>query len=80
MDKFYIEQLTIIGVGLIGGSIAARLKREGAVGKVVGVGRGRGADRATDQYRARRHTRAPTRLPSLQQHGSTHRFPLPLPP
>ena len=41
MDKFYIEQLTIIGVGLIGGSIAARLKREGAVGKVVGVGRGR---------------------------------------
>lgn len=40
MDKFYIEQLTIIGVGLIGGSIAARLKREGAVGKVVGVGRG----------------------------------------
>ncbi len=39
MDRFYIEQLTIIGVGLIGGSIAARLKREGAVGKVVGVGR-----------------------------------------
>ena len=40
MKKFYIKQLTIIGVGLIGGSIAARLKREGAVGKVVGVGRG----------------------------------------
>lgn len=40
MDKFYIEQLTIIGVGLIGGSIAARLKREGTVGKIVGVGRG----------------------------------------
>jgi prephenate dehydrogenase len=40
MNKFYIKQLTIIGVGLIGGSIAARLKREGAVGKVVGVGRG----------------------------------------
>ncbi|MBA4740093.1 MAG: prephenate dehydrogenase/arogenate dehydrogenase family protein [Burkholderiales bacterium] len=40
MDKFYIDQLTVIGVGLIGGSIAARLKREGAVGRVVGVGRG----------------------------------------
>jgi prephenate dehydrogenase len=40
MNKMYIKQLTIIGVGLIGGSIAARLKREGAVGKVVGVGRG----------------------------------------
>jgi prephenate dehydrogenase len=40
MNEFYIKQLTIIGVGLIGGSIAARLKREGAVGKVVGVGRG----------------------------------------
>lgn len=36
MDKFYIEQLTIIGVGLIGGSIAARLKREGQSVKLSG--------------------------------------------
>ena len=39
MEKFYLEQLTIIGVGLIGGSVASRLKRNSSVGKVVGVGR-----------------------------------------
>ena len=39
MEKFHVEQLTIIGVGLIGGSVASRLKCDGSVGKVVGVGR-----------------------------------------
>jgi prephenate dehydrogenase len=34
-----INQLTIIGVGLIGGSLARALKRAGAVGEVVGTGR-----------------------------------------
>lgn len=36
-----IERLAVVGVGLIGGSFAAALKRAGAVGRVVGVGRGR---------------------------------------
>lgn len=35
-----IEKLTVIGVGLIGGSFALALKRSGAVGRVVGAGRG----------------------------------------
>jgi prephenate dehydrogenase len=34
-----IKQLTIIGVGLIGGSLARALKRAGTVGEVVGAGR-----------------------------------------
>jgi prephenate dehydrogenase len=34
-----IKRLTIIGVGLIGGSLARALKRAGAVGEVVGAGR-----------------------------------------
>jgi prephenate dehydrogenase len=34
-----IKQLTIIGVGLIGGSLARALKRAAAVGKIVGSGR-----------------------------------------
>ncbi len=34
-----IKQLTIIGVGLIGGSLARALKQAGAVGEVVGAGR-----------------------------------------
>jgi len=34
-----IKQLTIIGVGLIGGSLARALKRAGVVGEVVGAGR-----------------------------------------
>lgn len=36
-----IERLTIIGVGLIGGSLARALRRAGAVSEVVGCGRGR---------------------------------------
>ena len=35
-----IEKLAIVGVGLIGGSFALALKEAGAVGRVVGVGRG----------------------------------------
>ena len=39
-DTFYIEKLAIVGVGLIGGSLALALKEAGAVGHVAGVGRG----------------------------------------
>ncbi|WP_373509169.1 NAD(P)-binding domain-containing protein, partial [Thiocapsa sp.] len=35
-----IERLAIIGVGLIGGSLARALREAGAVGQVVGCGRG----------------------------------------
>ena len=40
MNEFYIDRLAIVGVGLIGGSLALALKAAGVVGKVVGVGRG----------------------------------------
>ncbi|RLB66264.1 MAG: prephenate dehydrogenase/arogenate dehydrogenase family protein [Deltaproteobacteria bacterium] len=40
MNAFYIDNLAIVGVGLIGGSLALALKEAGAVGHVVGVGRG----------------------------------------
>lgn len=44
-----IEKLVIVGVGLIGGSFALALKGAGAVGRVVGVGRGaRNIRRALD--------------------------------
>ncbi|NTV94467.1 MAG: prephenate dehydrogenase/arogenate dehydrogenase family protein [Thiobacillus sp.] len=36
-----IERLAILGVGLIGGSLALALKQAGRVGRVVGYGRGR---------------------------------------
>ncbi|GMR16491.1 MAG: hypothetical protein BMS9Abin31_0828 [Gammaproteobacteria bacterium] len=39
MNKKIINKLCIIGVGLIGGSLARALKKVGAVGEVVGVGR-----------------------------------------
>jgi len=39
MKKAVIKQLTIIGVGLIGGSLARALKRAGVVDEVVGAGR-----------------------------------------
>lgn len=41
MSAFRIERLTIIGVGLIGGSLALALKDAGVVGEVVGCGRGK---------------------------------------
>lgn len=40
IKDFYIERLAIVGVGLIGGSLALGLKAAGVVGRVVGIGRG----------------------------------------
>jgi len=40
MHSFFIPKLAVVGVGLIGGSLALALKQAGAVGRVVGVGRG----------------------------------------
>lgn len=40
-DNILIPRLAIIGVGLIGGSLALALKEAGAVGEVVGCGRGK---------------------------------------
>lgn len=40
MKKPLIEKLAIIGVGLMGGSLAMVLKQKGEVGEVVGMGRG----------------------------------------
>ncbi|HWQ40146.1 MAG TPA: prephenate dehydrogenase/arogenate dehydrogenase family protein [Burkholderiales bacterium] len=42
MDRLHFKKLAIVGVGLIGGSVAARLKRAGRVDRVIGVGRSRG--------------------------------------
>jgi len=41
MSALRIGKLAVFGVGLIGGSFALGLKAAGAVGRVVGVGRGR---------------------------------------
>jgi len=35
-----VKRLTVIGVGLIGGSLVRALREKGAVGEVIGVGRG----------------------------------------
>ncbi len=61
-EKFYIERLTVIGVGLIGGSLIRALKRANCVGQVTGCGRTRDAlepalalgviDRASDSVAA----------------------------
>lgn len=40
-NEFHSDRLVVIGVGLIGGSVAAALRRAGRIGRVVGVGRGR---------------------------------------
>lgn len=40
MPDLHIARLVVVGVGLIGGSVAAALKQRGAVGRVTGVGRG----------------------------------------
>ncbi len=40
-DNILIPRLAIIGVGLIGGSLALALKEAGVVGEVIGCGRGR---------------------------------------
>ncbi len=39
MTQFHIKQLAIIGVGLIGGSLARALRRANAVDRITGVGR-----------------------------------------
>lgn len=36
----YFKKLTVIGIGLIGGSLAMVLRKRGMVGEIVGVGRG----------------------------------------
>ena len=41
MSEFNCDRLVVIGVGLIGGSVAAALRRAGKVRRIVGVGRGR---------------------------------------
>ena len=41
MSNFHSARLIVIGVGLIGGSVAAALRRAGSVRRVIGVGRGR---------------------------------------
>ncbi|MCK5826486.1 MAG: prephenate dehydrogenase/arogenate dehydrogenase family protein, partial [Desulfuromusa sp.] len=40
-EKLFIPRLAVIGVGLIGGSLSLALKEAGAVGEVVGCGRGK---------------------------------------
>jgi prephenate dehydrogenase len=41
LEAMRIECLAVVGVGLIGGSFAAALRRAGVVGRVIGIGRGR---------------------------------------
>ena len=41
VDKFYINHLAVLGVGLIGGSLIKALRRAGCVGYVTGFGRSR---------------------------------------
>jgi prephenate dehydrogenase len=49
MSKHPIEHLAVIGVGLIGGSVARALRHAGFVGRVTGVGRSReNLDRARE--------------------------------
>ena len=40
-ERFHLPILAVIGVGMIGGSVALALKRAGAVGRVIGAGRTR---------------------------------------
>ena len=40
MSNFHSDKLVVIGVGLIGGSVASALRRAGKVRRVAGVGRG----------------------------------------
>ncbi len=41
MERPFFERVAIVGVGLIGGSLALDMKRLGLTGHVVGIGRGR---------------------------------------
>lgn len=40
MPRFFLNKVAVIGVGLIGGSLALALKRKGLAGTVIGIGRG----------------------------------------
>jgi prephenate dehydrogenase len=40
MEKILVPKMAVVGVGLIGGSLSLALKAAGAVGEVVGIGRG----------------------------------------
>jgi prephenate dehydrogenase len=49
LSEFNCNRLVVIGVGLIGGSVAAALRKAGKVRRIVGVGRGRAnIERALD--------------------------------
>jgi len=55
-----IPRLTIVGVGLIGGSLALALKEAGAVGEVIGYGRGKpNLEKALDLGIVDRYSRDP---------------------
>jgi prephenate dehydrogenase len=41
LSEFHSDKLVVVGVGLIGGSLAAALRQAGRVKRVLGVGRGR---------------------------------------
>ncbi len=41
LSDFHCDKLVVVGVGLIGGSVSAALRRAGKVRRIVGVGRGR---------------------------------------
>ncbi len=59
-DSVLIPRLAIMGVGLIGGSLALALKKAGAVGEVVGCGRGRpNLEKALELGVIDRYTRDP---------------------
>ena len=56
MPELFFEKMAIVGVGLIGGSLALSLREKGVVREIVGIGRGaenlkRGLDKgAIDRY------------------------------
>ncbi|MCW8858679.1 MAG: prephenate dehydrogenase/arogenate dehydrogenase family protein [Deltaproteobacteria bacterium] len=59
-ENLLIPRLAIIGVGLIGGSLSLALKEAGAVGEVVGCGRGKpNLERAVELGVIDRYTRDP---------------------
>ncbi|MFO7766347.1 MAG: prephenate dehydrogenase/arogenate dehydrogenase family protein [Pelovirga sp.] len=59
-ENILIPRMAIIGVGLIGGSLALALKEAGAVGEVVGCGRGRpNLEKALELGIVDRYTRDP---------------------
>ncbi len=60
MSEILIPKLAIIGVGLIGGSLSLALKEAGAVGEVIGYGRGKpNLEKALELGVVDRYTRDP---------------------